>query len=124
VAALPADPAATIRLWASVGPACCAVMLPAAIVRRRPQPVAIVPEALNDPVLWRAASACARQGEQSGDDAAAAITAARAVFGPVEASAWDEAAELTDRGADGDAWVAAAHRWSANALEAARQLPA
>lgn len=122
VASLPADPAATIGLWASIGPTCCAVVLPGAIVRRGPQPVVVVPAALDDPVLWKAASAAARQSEGASDDASAATTNARRAFGGIEASAWEQAAELVADHAPADAWVAAADQWSTSAIRAAHQI--
>ena len=127
VASLPADPTAPIGLWASIGPPCCSVVLPGAIVRQGLQPVAVVPTALGDPMLWQAATQAARRseqpnGEQPGRHPADAITKARALFGPVEAAAWDEAAELTAAGANDKVWSTAARRWSTNALKAAQLL--
>jgi len=127
VASLPADPTAPIGLWASIGPPCCSVVLPGAIVRRGPQPVAVVPAALGDPMLWQAATRAARRseqptGEQSSRHPADAITKARALFGPVEAAAWDEAAALTAASANDKEWSTAARRWSTNALKAAQLL--
>ena len=142
VAELPADPAATLRIWASLGPACCAVMLPAAIVRSGPHPEVIVPTALENPLLWQAASTMARRAEDasnsedagnSGDadsnvspdsNGGAAVTLARAAFGQLESSAWDEADELTERAADASAWRQAADRWSSQAVAAATRLVA
>lgn len=122
VASLPADPDATIGLWASVGPACCAVVLPGAIVRRGAQPEVIVPDALGDPTLWQAASLAARRSETAVDNRDTPTTDARRAFGPIEAAAWDEAAELTASGAGPDAWAEAAGRWSSGTLDAARRL--
>lgn len=122
VASLPADPAATIGLWASIGPTCCAVVLPGAIVRRGPQPAVVVPAALDDPVLWKAASVTARQSERASDAPSAAITNARGAFGAIEASAWEQAAQLAADDASADAWAAAAVQWSASATRAAHQI--
>jgi hypothetical protein len=97
-------------------------VLPGAIVRSGPQPVAVVPDALGDVALWQAASAAARRAEVGGDGGAGAVTRARAVFGPVEAAAADEADELAATGAGADTWRRAARRWSQAARRAAAQL--
>lgn len=122
VTSLPADPTATIGLWASIGPTCCAVVLPGAIVRRDAPAAAIVPAALNDPVLWQAASLAARRSETSHGDPLSATTTARKVFGPIEAAAWEQAAELTANNASARTWAMAADRWSASAVQAAHEL--
>lgn len=122
VAHLPADGDAPVRLWAGIGPACCAVVLPAAIVRTGPVPVAVVPDALGDVALWQAASAAARRAETAGPGASQVLTAVRSVFGPVEAAAADEADGLAADGAGAGAWRQAAQRWSEAARAAAATL--
>lgn len=124
VAELPADPTATIRLWASTGPACCALVLPAAIVRSAGTARPVVPDALGDPVMWQAATTMARRAEACGDptDASSAITEARRAMGTVESETWEEAEELAAGAATADDWHQAADRWSARARAAARSV--
>jgi len=118
VADLPADPTAPLRWWASLGPACSAVVLPGVIVRHTAGATMVVPPALTDPGVWQATSALARAAEQPGDLGRSALEATRAFLGPCEAEAWAEADELAATNATVTAWQDAAARWSDRARAA------
>jgi hypothetical protein len=121
VADLPADPAAPLRWWASLGPACSAVVLPGVIVREAAGATLVVPPALTDPGVWQATSALARVAEQPGDAGRSALEATRAILGPAEAEAWAEADALAATNATVTEWQDAAARWSDSALAALGQ---
>lgn len=122
---LPENPDATIVMWASVGPACCAMVLPAAIVRHGGEVATVVPAALGNPAVWFAASTAARHAEtaQTPRQAADVITGVRRAVGVVEAQAWDEAEALVACDAGVVAWREAARRWSDAALAAVGDPP-
>lgn len=107
VADLPADPAAPLRVWASLGTPCASVYLPVGLIGAD----AVVPTVLGDAGAWRSFSAVSRTVERPGEQGRSALLAARAALAPIEVSAWSEAEALWTTGASAARWRDAAETW-------------
>ena len=113
VADLPADPAAPVRIWSTLGSPCTGVFLPVALVGSE----AVVPAVLGDPQAWQAFRRLAQAAERPGDEGSASLVAARAALAPIEADAWAEGDQLWSSGAGAAAWRQATARWDASVRE-------
>jgi hypothetical protein len=124
VVEVPADPDDAPHVWASLGTPCTGVFVPIGLFAgsRSTQPTAVVSRLLGDAAAWRAFAALGRQVEAPGEQGAEALTAIRAVFDPLEASLWEEAASLHATRADRASWEQAADRWTAQLASALTEL--
>ena len=122
VADLPAEPDDPVRVWAALGTPCASVYLPVGLFDGE----AVVPEVLGDAAMWRSFSALSRMVEQPGGAGDTALDEIRSTLAPVEAAAWDEAADLWASEAAAVRWRAAAAGWDEQvrvALAACRARP-
>lgn len=133
VAELPADAAAPVRVWATLGNPCVGVYLPFPIDRAGRDAARTdaagaastsLPSVLGDRAVWHAFAALSDRVEVVGDDGHQALREVRHVLDPIEHRAWQAADELWSSGSGRSAWTVATESWGAELRRALGELGA